>query len=39
MACDHWMHLTVSAISTAALFEALIAMLQQNSQCTDIELQ
>jgi hypothetical protein len=32
MACDHWMHLTVLAISTAALFQALIAMLQYSAQ-------
>lgn len=35
MACDHWMNLTVLAISTAALSQALIAMLQHHSQCTD----
>jgi hypothetical protein len=39
MACDHWMHHIVLAISNVALFQALIAMLQHHSQCTDIKIQ
>jgi hypothetical protein len=39
MACDHRMHLTVLALSTAALFQALTAMLQHHSQCTDVKIQ